>query len=148
MRLRPARPADAPAPIRFLGDWVRETGWMPLLHSRAGDEAFLRGLIGEAGATVAVAEGTMGFLALAGEEVPALYLAPGAPGAPGSRGIGRALLSSARAGRGRLTLGVFAADPRARAFHPREGFAVPCRTGGGRNEEGLPDLLMTWEAGR
>lgn len=144
MRLRSAVPEDAPALARVLGDWVRETGWMPVLHSREEDIGFLGHLIGTKGVTVAEDRGPVGFLALEGEEVRALYLAPGARG----RGTGKALLDAAKAGRGRLSLWAFEANGRAVAFYEREGFRVAERTNGARNEEGLPDLRLVWEAGR
>jgi GNAT superfamily N-acetyltransferase len=137
-------PTDAAPLALILGDWVRETGWMPVLHSREADAAFLRGLIDESEVTVAEGEAPLGFLALAGEEVLALYLAPEARG----RGIGAALLSAAKAGKGGLSLWVFEANPRAVAFYLREGFEVERRTDGEGNGEGLPDLRMSWKAAR
>ncbi len=83
----------------------------------------------------------LGFLALDGKDVRALYLAPDARG----RGVGRALLGRAKAGRDRLSLWAFEANPRAVAFYRREGFRVVERTDGSGNEEGLPDLRMVWE---
>ncbi len=144
MRLRPARPEDAPALARILGDWVRETGWMPVLHTREEDEGFLRRLIAETEVTVAKDGAVLGFLAREGEEVRALYLAPEGRG----RGVGRALLDGVKAGRGRLWLWAFEANARAVAFYGREEFRVVERTDGSGNEEGLPDLRLAWEAGR
>ena len=69
MRLRLAVPEDAPPLARVLGDWVRETGWMPVLHSREEDLGFLRHLIEAAEVTVAEDGGPLGFLALEGDEV-------------------------------------------------------------------------------
>ena len=143
MRLRAATPEDAPTLARILGDWVRETGWIPVLHSREEDVGFLRHLIETVEVTLAEEAAPLGFLALDGEDVRALYLAPEARG----RGIGRALLADAKARRSRLSLWVFEANSRAVAFYSREGFSVERRTDGD-NDEGLPDLLMTWEAAR
>jgi GNAT superfamily N-acetyltransferase len=142
VRLRPAAPEDASALAGILGDWVRETGWMPVLHSREEDLGFLGHLIATTDVTLAEDGPPLGFLALDGEEVRALYLAPAARG----RGIGRALLDRAKAARPRLSLWVFEANPRAVAFYGREGFRVAERTSGAGNEEGLPDLRMVWEA--
>jgi GNAT superfamily N-acetyltransferase len=135
--IRAAVPADAPALALILGDWVRETGWMPVLHGREEDLALVAGLI--AGGGVLVAEG--GFLAREGEEILALYLAPAARG----RGVGRALLDAAKAGRDRLTLWAFAQNGRALAFYRREGFVEAFRTDGAGNEARLPDVRMIWE---
>lgn len=140
---RAATAEDAQALALILGDWLRATGWMPVLHTREEDLGFLRHLIATTEVMVAEDGAPLGFLALDGGEVRALYLAPGARG----RGIGRALLAVAKARRNRLALWVFEANPRAVAFYAREGFAVERRTEGD-NEEGLPDLLMTWEAPR
>ncbi len=144
MRLRPATPADAPALARTLGDWVRETGWMPVLHTREEDEGFLRHLIDTTEVTLAEDAEPLGFLSLDGADVRALYLAPAARG----RGIGRALLDRAKAGRVRLELWTFEANTPAIAFYEREGFRVAERTDGSGNDEGLPDLRMIWEAPR
>ena len=142
MRLRRATPEDAPALARILGDWVRETGWMPVLHTREEDLGFLAHLIGTTEVTSAEDGDPSGFLALDGEDVRALYLAPEARG----QGVGRALLDQAKAGRTRLSLWAFEANPRAVAFSQREGFRVAERTDGSGNEEALPDLRMIWDA--
>jgi GNAT superfamily N-acetyltransferase len=138
--LRPAEPADAPALARTLGDWVREAGWMPVLHSREEDVGFLRHLIATTRVTVAEDGAPLGFLALDGEEVRALYLAPAARGL----GWGRRLLDGAKAASPRLRLWTFQANAGARAFYAREGFREVGRTEGD-NEEGLPDLLLAWD---
>ncbi len=145
MTLRPAEPQDAPALARTLGDWVREVGWMPVLHTREEDEGFLRHLVATTRVTVAES-GTpqaapLGFLSLDGEEVRALCLAPAARGS----GWGRRLLDGAKAASPRLRLWVFEANAGARAFYAREGFRELRRTAGD-NEEGLPDLLLAWKA--
>ena len=142
MRLRPATRADAPALARILGNWVRETGWMPVLHSREEDLGFLAHLIETAEVTVAEDSAPLGFLAREGEDVRALYLSPEARG----RRIGRALLDRAKEGCTRLSLWAFEANALAVAFYEREGFRVAGRTDGSGNEEWLPDLRLVWEA--
>ena len=96
--IRPATPADAPALGKVLGDWVRETGWMPVLHPREEDQGFLANLIEEA--EVWCDEAATGFIARRDDTIPALYLAPAARG----QGLGTALLSQAKHDRDRLTL--------------------------------------------
>lgn len=135
--IRRAEGGDAGWCARVLGDWVRETGWMPILHTREEDAAFVAGLI--ARTEVLVAEG--GFLAREGEEVLALYLSPVARG----RGVGRALLDAAKQGRDRLTLWAFQRNEGALRFYAREGFVAVERTDGEGNEAGLPDVRLVWE---
>jgi hypothetical protein len=43
--LSPAVPRDAVALARILGDWLRGTGWIPILHNRGEDLSFLRRMI-------------------------------------------------------------------------------------------------------
>ncbi len=142
MILRPATPDDAAPLALILGDWVRETGWMPVLHTREEDQGFLRHLIETGDVTVAEDETPLGFLARDGEEVRALYLATAARG----QGIGKALLDHAKAGHPTLRLWAFEANDRAVRLYLREGFRMAERTDGAGNEEKLPDLRMTWEA--
>ena len=142
MTLRPATPGDAPALARVLGDWLRGTGWMPVLHSREEDEGFLRHLIATCEVTACEMEAVAsGFLARDGEAVRALYLAPEARG----RGLGRMLLDGAKAASPRLSLWTLEANAGARRFYAREGFHEVRRTAGD-NAEGLPDVLLAWEA--
>ncbi len=123
---------------------MHETGWMPVLHTREEEAGFLRHLIAETEVTVAEDGEPLGFLAREGEAVRALYLDSGARG----RGVGVALLDRAKAGRARLSLWAFEANPQAVAFYEREGFRVVERTDGSGNEEKLPDLRLAWEAGQ
>lgn len=137
--IRRAGPGDAAWCARVLGDWVRETGWMPVLHTRAEDRAFVAGLI--ARAEVFVAAG--GFLARDGDVMLALYLAPAARG----RGLGKALLDRAKEGRDALSLWAFAQNEGALRFYAREGFAEAERTDGAGNDERLPDVRLVWRRG-
>lgn len=138
--ITPALPADAPALARILGDWVRETGWMPLLHSRDDDLAHLRRRIARGGVRVAWLNGrAAGFLDREGETVAGLYLAPFAR----RHGLGRALVAEAKAAAPRLTLWCFRANAPARAFWAAQGFAAG-ETTDGANDEGLPDIRLIW----
>ena len=142
--LAPARRADCPQIGRILLGWVEETDWMPCLHPRDSyaDFAALRKAVSSR--TVARADGrVVGFIARQGSDVQALYVARPWRG----RGIGKALLDHAKAGagEGRLTLWTFQASQAARRFYRREGFAETRLTGGAGNDEGLPDVQMSWE---
>lgn len=136
----PATPEDAPALARILGDWTRETGWLPVLHSREEDSGFLSDLIARMTVTVLRLPHPAGFLARDGGDVLALYLAPEARG----QGWGRALLDGAKAVEPVLTLWTYAANAAARAFYARQGFAEVEATDGQGNEAGLPDIRLEW----
>jgi GNAT superfamily N-acetyltransferase len=132
---------DAGPLARILGDWVRETGWMPVMHGRDEDAAFVAGLIRDQTVRVALTDaGPVGFLARSCGKIAALYLAPGARG----RGIGAALIEDAKRGAGELVLWTFLANRRAIAFYLREGFVEIERGDGNGNDEGLPDAKFGW----
>ena len=138
--VRRAVAADAAACAAIVNDWVDATPWMPRVHTREAVAAFYQDIVfGRRDVRVA-GEPVDGFLALDEEAalVTALYVAT-----PG-RGIGRALLDAARAGRDRLELWTFVANAGARRYYAREGFREVRRTPG-ENEEGLPDILLRWE---
>ena len=141
-RGEPERHASACAAI--LNDWIDETGWMPRIHSPEAVETFVRDVVfAMRRLWVAQADGAViGFLALDIEAtITALYLAAGARG----RGTGRTLIDLAKAEERRLDLWVFEPNEAARRFYAREGFREVRRTDGD-NEEGVPDILMRWEA--
>ncbi len=139
--IRPATIEDAPILAAILRDWVIETGWMPVLHTPEEDLGFLRHLITTCDVLVIGEPEPTGFIAVDGQDVRCLYLAPQARG----MGQGRALLDRAKTQSDRLSLWAFQANPRAIAFYRREGFAEMERTDGQRNDEKLPDLRMVWE---
>ncbi len=131
-RIRPARSGDAGALAVVLSDWIDATPWMPRLHSRAEDRAFVAGLIDRA-EVLTEADGR-GFIACEGGEVRALHLAAEVRG----RGLGAALL--AELGERALTLWTFEANTAAVAFYRRAGFVEIARTDGASNAENLPDI--------
>ena len=94
--------------------------------------------------TVAVIGGrVLGFLAREEAYVHALYVSAAARG----RGVGSALLQGAQAVRPTLDLWTFAANAGARRFYRRHGFAE-VRSTAGENDEGLPDILLSWRSER
>ena len=136
--LRDATADDVPMMARVIGDWCRDTPWMPKLHTRQQDAGFVAGLVQTHVVRVA---GGLGFLARQGSEVDALYLAPEGRG----QGWGRALLDEVK-GLGLVQLWTFQANTRARAFYLREGFREVRFTDGAENDEKLPDVWMEWRA--
>lgn len=145
VHLRPAQRSDAPACAAILGDWIENTAWMPRLHTRAEDRAFLSGVIDRMPVLIAMADGAVaGFLARDGTEIDHLYLRSDARG----RGIGTALMDRAQGAVDRLTLWCFQANRAARAFYTARGFREIDRTDGACNAEGLPDVRYLWERGR
>lgn len=135
-----ATPADAPAIAAILGAWNRDTAWMPKLHSPAEDLGFAQHLIASRTTRVLCAPQVTGFLARAGEEIEALYLAPEARG----HGHGARLLAEAKAACPHLTLYTFQANLPAQQFYAREGFTEIARSDGAENDEHLPDLRLLW----
>lgn len=136
-----ANVTDFGALARIIGDWVRETGWMPVLHSREDDKGFVAGLLG--GHTVRVARDGMarlGFLARQGGRIQALHVEAGSRGL----GIGKALLAEVKVAEPEIEVWTFQANARALAFYRREGFREAARTDGSGNEEGLPDVSLMW----
>ena len=121
---------------QVLGDWCRDTPWMPKLHSRAADLGFVTSLLQTHVVRVAA---DAGFLARRGPVVDALYLAPAARG----QGLGRALLAEVKA-LGLVQLWCFQANVAARAFYLREGLREVRFTDGAANDEKLSDVWMEW----
>ena len=142
MILRAARPLDAGSLGAILSAVTDVTPWLPRLHSRAEDLSIAGRMVDAGWVTVAETSQIEGFVAQRGDEVLALFVAPGARG----NGVGRRLLETAKAGRVRLTLWTFQANDRAQAFYAREGFREIERTDGTDNDEQLPDVHYVWES--
>ncbi|MDQ2064754.1 GNAT family N-acetyltransferase [Xinfangfangia sp. CPCC 101601] len=142
MQIVDARPEDAGALAQILGDWLRELAWMPILHSRDEDLAFVSRMIASHRVRVARDDRgrALGFIAVRQCVIGGFYVAAGARG----QGIGKALLEDAKAVEPRLTLLTFQDNLGAIAFYTREGFVETERSNGACNEEGLPDLRMIW----
>jgi GNAT superfamily N-acetyltransferase len=117
--------------------------WLAVLHSREETIAYfadrLRAheklLVAEVNALV------VGFIALEGNHVDHLYIAPSYQ----NRGIGHTLLAKAKElYPNGLTLWTFQRNARARRFYEARGFVASEFTDGSRNEEREPDVLYTW----
>ena len=140
--LRGARSTDAGKLARMLSQAVSSNAWKPKLHSEAEDISHIGSLIDRGWVTVCERAGEVaGFLALDGATVQSLYVAQNAQ----KQGIGTTLLKAAQAKCDRLTLWTFEANEGAQRFYARQGFTEAERTDGSGNEEGLPDIRMTWQ---
>jgi ribosomal protein S18 acetylase RimI-like enzyme len=141
LRITGADQADVVALARIIGDWVRETAWMPVLHGQAEDEGFVAGLLQSHVVRVArIGSEPLGFLARQEGRVQALHV----DGAARGKGIGRALLDEVKAEEPEVTLWTFQANARALDFYRREGFAEAERSDGQTTEERLPDVCLIW----
>jgi ribosomal protein S18 acetylase RimI-like enzyme len=139
-----ALPADSVGLARILGDWIVETGWMPVLHDREANLGFLSGLIDSHECRAVRSDtGLLGFLARREGHIDAIYIAPAARG----KGIGAALIAEVKAAEAEIELWTFQANTQAIEFYLREGFREVERTDGSRNDERLPDLRLIWRSG-
>lgn len=133
-RLSPARLPDTPWLMRIL---ARGRG----VRTDRTDRHTLTRLIREG--QVVCARGMLapvGFLIRHGDTIHALYVSPRAQG----RGIGRRLIEDAKQGSDRLELWCAQTNTRARAFYARHGFHETAFGTGAANDEGAPDVRMTW----
>ncbi|MDX8354609.1 GNAT family N-acetyltransferase [Cognatiyoonia sp. IB215182] len=141
MILRAAKEADIAPIARIVGDWRADTPYIPDLHSREEDLAFIRGVVASQDVVVAEEHGTVqGFIARDDDEISQLFLASAARG----QGIGSALLSQMKARVAHLALWCFQANTGARRFYTRHGFKVAFMTGGQDNAERQPDIRYQW----
>jgi len=142
--IRSARSDDAEAIADVHHDSRREAmPWLPWLHSREETIAYFAGhvLVHEEVLVAELNELVVGFMALEGDHVDHLYIAPSFQG----RGIGDKLLAMAKELRpSGLTLWTFQRNARARGFYEARGFVASKFTDGSRNEEREPDVLYSW----
>jgi GNAT superfamily N-acetyltransferase len=144
--LRQARPEDATA-IAALHLAARRQAmpYLPDLHSDAEVRYWMSdSLLPNAEVWVAeIAGRAIGYLALVGDSLDHLYVAPLHQG----RGVGSLLLAKAKALRpAGLRLFAFQRNHRARAFYEARGFALVRLSDGASNEEKEPDVLYEWKA--
>lgn len=121
--------------------------WLPVIHTFEETVRFFGDFV-IPHQTVLVAEleeGTVGFIAIEGEWIEHLYVAPAQQGI----GIGDALLTRAKEMRpDGLMLWTFQGNHRARAFYEKRGFVAVEFTDGSRNEERTPDVRYQWKPSR
>ncbi len=127
--IRPARSADAEAIADVHLDSRREAmPWLPMLHSREDTIAYFAGhvLLHEEVLVAEVNQLVVGFIALEGDHVDHLYIAPAYQG----RGIGDTLLAMAKEVRpDGLMLWTFQRNARARQFYEARGFVAAVSAG-------------------
>ena len=144
LQIRAADAADADAVGDVFLDAFHATYDFPLAHTDDEVREWLRGVVADGTAWVAVspADGlVVGFMRLDGFELDQLYVRPGW----WRRGIGSRLvrLAKERSPDG-LTLWTFQVNERARRFYERQGFVELMRTDGAGNEERQPDIRYGW----
>ena len=142
--IRAARGDDAEAIVTVFVDSRRQAmPWLPVLHSRKETVAYFAGhvLLREEVFLAEAERLVIGFIALEGDHVDHLYVAP----AHQCRGVGDKLLAEAKMRRPNgLTLWTFQRNAPARRFYEARSFVASKFTDGSRNEEREPDALYTW----
>lgn len=140
--LRAARSTDAGSVGAILSEFIDDTPWMPRVHTRAEDLCFAGEMIDMGWVTVAETPGRVaGFVALKGTMIHALYVAAAAR----EQGVGSALLRAMQAHAQALNLWTFQANENAQRFYAAHGFVPIETTDGQGNDEGLPDIRMSWK---
>lgn len=82
----------------------------------------------------------LGFISLAGDFVPALFVDPAAQGS----GVGSKLLAHVQSIRDELSLAVYTQNERALGFYKHQGFAVIEERVNG--DTGKPESVMSWSS--
>lgn len=142
MMLRTATGQDIDAITQIIGDWRETTPYIPPLHTRAEDRAFIAHVVASEEVMVADSNGVHGFIARQDNQISQFYLAPNARG----QGTGTALLNDMKTRGDTLTLWCFQANTGARRFYERHGFTPDTFTDGTDNEEHAPDVHYIWKA--
>ncbi len=138
VEVRDATPEDAAICARIVHGWVMRTAWMPERFLVDELTAMIAEAMPERDIWLAGAP-PEGYLSLnpATAQVGALYTSR-----PG-RGLGKALLDRAKAGRDYLQLWTHEPNTAAHRFYRREGFEIVERNPEG--DDGLPELRMEWK---
>ena len=146
LRIRPARPDDAPRLLEVWEGAVRAT------HHFLGEEdiQFYRGVVrdnylptAELYVAVEPADRPVGFLGLYESDIEALFVDPSRHGG----GVGRALLAHATALRPDLTVSVNEQNTRARGFYEAMGFREVGRSETDAEGRPFPLIHMSLVAG-
>jgi len=142
--IRPGSRDDAEAIADAHLDSRREAmPWLPVLHSRIDVITYFAGhvLLHQKVFVAEMNRLVVGFIALEGDFVDHLYVAPAFQG----RGIGDKLLAMAKELHpDGLKLWTFQRNALARRFYEARGFIALEFTDGTRNEEREPDVLYSW----
>lgn len=139
--LRVAKSTDAGIVGGILSEFVDTTAWMPRLHTRAEELESAALMIDLGWVTIAETNGeAVGFMALNGSELNALYVAQTARG----QGVGAALLQQAQATAQTIIVWTFQANTGAQRFYQRHEFGEISRSDGSSNDEGLSDVCLIW----
>jgi GNAT superfamily N-acetyltransferase len=145
MRITRARIWHLPRIAAILWAFTRRTAWLPRVRSPLEDLMALAWVTARGWVRVLRDRaGVAGFIIRDGSRVHALYVAPDRRG----QGIGRRLLTEAKARAEMLDLWVLAGNAPARAFYREQGFREVSQGQGAGNDEGLPDILMIWHETR
>ena len=137
VRLMAAADAGAVADI-WLAANLDAHGFIPADYWRGCHSAVSEAIAGAEVYVYEGPEGIEGFIGLEGAHIAGLFVRAGSRG----RGIGRALLGPAKAGRDELSLPVYEKNAPARRFYEREGFRLAGR--GVDGNTGETELAMVW----
>lgn len=117
--------------------------WLAGLHTPEEDRQFVREhLFPTCEIWGAFDPGMAGVIAFRTGWVEQLYVLPGHQG----KGVGQALLATAKAVNRELRLWTFQSNAGARRFYEARGFVPIDETDGSENEEREPDVLYRWPA--
>lgn len=143
--VRPAEPEDLPDLVDVFVTARGAAPMPPSVHTPREVAAFLAARLTVDETWVAeVDDVVVGYARFTPTWLDDLYVAPGAQGV----GVGAALLDLVKALRpDGFGLWVFTSNAPARDFYARHGFVEIEHTDGSENEEGAPDVHLSWSVG-
>lgn len=118
--------------------------WIAVLHTPEEDQWFFRERVFGTCYLSGYFEHKelVGFIAFREGWIDHLYVVPSSQ----RRGVGTALLNSAKSQFRVLSLWTFQRNAFARSFYEKRGFVLTDLTDGSSNEEGEPDALYVWKS--